>query len=94
MEIANGIEISFYLTNHVVHVNKKCVSHVVPMTCPDRHVDISLMTMVVLSAVSHTATIVKSSRGFRRCCNFIELLSKRIKVFGTSVMEYSMVQYS
>ena len=37
---------------------------------------LQLVTMVVLSTVSHTATIVKSSRGFRRCCNFIELLSK------------------
>ena len=35
-----------------------------------------LMTMVALSTVSYTATIVKSSRGFRRCCNFIELVSK------------------
>ena len=34
------------------------------------------MTMVMLSTVSHTATIVNSSRGFIRCCNFIELLSK------------------
>ena len=25
--------------------------------------------------------------GFRRRCNFIELLVKQIKVFGTSVME-------
>ena len=36
---------------------------------------LQLMTMVVLSTVSHTATIVINSRGFRRCSNFIELLS-------------------
>ena len=35
--------------------------------------------MVVLSTVSHTATIVSSSRGFRCCCNFLELLSKTVQ---------------
>ena len=42
---------------------------------------LQLMTMVLLSTVSHTATIVNNSRGFRRCCNFIELLSITDKNF-------------
>ena len=38
--------------------------------------ELLLMTMVVLSTVSHTATTVNSCRGFRRCSNFIELISQ------------------